>query len=435
MLILSVTLLTLGLVLYHNFSHSLKRNMDDLLRSKADGIAESIDTYWEAERLETDKNIPANIFNKQNSINFIKIAQRWVNEKTTGPAFINFSVHIFDAYGHPVAFSKDMPVPILSEKTFRDIFQKKSRYEDWKVELTPGKPALMLRTLTMPVIENNRLAYIVQVASPMAPMRTALHNLSLLLILLLPFTVILTGMSGIFLARIGLKLIHLEEALASQRQFMEDISHELKTPLSILKGELEVTLKKVRSAMEYENTLASSLEEVNRLISIVENLLTLAKFDTKTVALQMTVFDLNDLVQSVLDDMRVLARPKQITLDFNHPQALALKADRSQIRRLLLNLLDNAVKYTPQAGKVAVNLWQEDHWIKIMVTDTGVGISAEEHSRIFDRFYRVDKARTDSGFGLGLSIAKSIVKAHHGRIEVKTALHRGSTFTVLFPAS
>ena len=294
-----------------------------------------------------------------------------------------------------------------------------------------------------------------------------------MLFLLLPLTVVLTGIAGAFLAKVALRPVHkmiatihqiraenlklridvpatrdeiqalavtfnemiarLDESFTSQRQFMEDISHELKTPLAILKGELEVALKKVRPAAEYETVLFSSLEEVNRLVRIVENLLTLARFDTKTVTLEPEPLNLNELIQSALDDVRVLAQQKSIILSFHHRQPVFLNADRNQIRRLVLNLLDNALKYTPGGGTISVDLGQEQEAIKIEVSDTGTGIPQGDLPRIFDRFYRVEKSRGGSGFGLGLSISKSIVEAHHGRIDVQTTLNRGSIFTIFFP--
>ncbi len=472
MLILSVTLFLLGLVLYHNFSHKLKRDMDDLLRSRAQGIADSIDTYWETERLNTDRDASVQAFSKQGNINFLKIAQRWVDEKTMDPSLIDLSVHIFDAHGTPVASSRNILLPPLSVGILQNIFKGKGRYDDWKIDLTPGKPTA-LRVFTIPVFENNAIAYVVQVASPLLAMRAALHNLSLLLFLLLPLTVVLTGIAGAFLAKVALKpvnqmidtihqitaenlklrievpnskdeiqalavtfnemIIRLDESFSSQKQFMEDISHELKTPLAVLKGELEVTLKKARSATEYETILVSSLEEVNRLVRIVENLLTLARFDTKTVTLHKEPLDLNDLAAIALDDIRVLAEQKKIALNVRAQGSLFFNGDRNQIRRLMLNLLDNAIKYTANGGTISVDLSEANHLIKIEIVDTGIGIPAEELPRIFDRFYRVDKSRSSSGFGLGLSIAKSIVEAHEGRIEVKAASPQGSVFTIFLP--
>ncbi len=473
MLILSITLFLFGMVLYHNFSHKLKSDMDGLLRSRAEGIAASIDTYWETERLEADKNAQPSLFRKQDNINFLKIARRWVDEKNMDPALINFSVHIFDAYGRPVASSKDIPTPALPEKVFKEMLHGKGQYGSMKVDMPPGK-AVSLRTFTVPVIENRELAYVVQVASPLRDMYTALQSLSLLLLLFLPLTVLLTGISGAFLAKVALRPVHqmigtihqitaenlrlrvdvprsrdeisslavtfnemimrLDDSFTSRRQFMEDISHELKTPLAVLKGELEVTLKKVRSAGEYEDILQSNLEEINRLVRIVENLLVLAKFDAETLDLEPKLFDPNVLAREVLEDMRVLAHQKQISLDLHEGQPVSLFADLGQIRRVLLNLLDNALKYTPENGKVSVSIWQEGGQIKMEVADNGIGIPAEDLPRVFDRFYRVEQSRHRGGFGLGLSIAQSIVQAHKGRIDVKSAPREGTSFLVSLPA-
>jgi signal transduction histidine kinase len=225
----------------------------------------------------------------------------------------------------------------------------------------------------------------------------------------------------------------LDEAFTSQRQFMEDISHELKTPLSVLKGELEVTLKRIRSAQEYETALHSSLEEVNRLAVIVEDLLTLARFDAKTTTLHAHPVDLNVLVKDAVEAIDVLALQKNITLQLNAAHTADILADKNQFKRMVLNILDNAIKYTPPGGKITIDLRQADHWVDIDIADTGIGIPENELPHIFDRFYRVDKSRSTIGFGLGLSIAQSIAMAHGGKIVAKANTPQGTIFTISLP--
>jgi len=470
-LILSLTLFVFGVALYHNFHRKLSEDTDKILRSRAKGIEESIDTYWQAQRLEISENILKANSSKENNINFIKIARRWVSEKNTDPNLINFIVRVFDARGMAIASSRDVPLSHLDSRIFHDIKKGKGHFENTYIDLN-GKP-VSFRSFTTPVIENNRLAYIVQVDSSLGELRSALQSLGLSLLFLLPLTIIVTGVTGIFLVQLTLKPVHqmidtiheikaenlklrlkipgtkdeiealartfndmisrLDEAFTSQRQFMEDISHELKTPLSVLKGELEVTLKRIRSAQEYETTLHSSLEEVNRLARIVENLLVLARFDAKTTALQTMPLDIGLLIKESMEDMTMLAGQKQITLQFNNAHTSEILADKSQIKRLILNLLDNAIKYTPHGGKICVDLCQQEHTVDIDISDTGIGIPEDELPFIFDRFYRVDKSRSSSGFGLGLSIAKSIVQAHGGKIYARPNIPQGTIFTISFP--
>ena len=228
-------------------------------------------------------------------------------------------------------------------------------------------------------------------------------------------------------------IARLDEAFTSQRQFMEDISHELKTPLSVLKGELEVTLKRIRSAQEYEATLHSSLEEVNHLAGIVENLLTLARFDAKTTTLQAASVDLNLLIKDALDAISVLAVQKNITLQLKGDHAADVLADKNQLKRMVLNILDNAIKYTQPGGTISIDLHRQKDSADIDITDTGIGIPENELPHIFDRFYRVDKSRSSAGFGLGLSIAQSIAMAHGGRIDVKNNVPQGTIFTISLP--
>jgi signal transduction histidine kinase len=228
-------------------------------------------------------------------------------------------------------------------------------------------------------------------------------------------------------------LARLEKAFSSQQQFIQDISHELKTPLTVLRGELEVTLKKSRSAEEYAVVLRSCLEEIDKIRRIVENLLILAKLDTKGAPAETKPVDLCALLDKVTEHLKVLAEQKSIALNTVAPESVSMKGHETQLRRLFVNLVDNAIKYTPPKGKVVVSLKKDNDLAVAEISDTGQGIPADELPYIFDRFYRVDKARTSEGFGLGLSIARSIAQAHKGDIKVRSHEGLGTTFTVFLP--
>ncbi len=471
MFILSLALFIFGMVLYQNLHRKISQDTDDILRSRAKGIEQSIDTYWAAESMEIAEGNLKVHFTKEDNINFIKIARRWVGEKISDPNLINIIVRIFDAHGSPIASSRNIPTEHLNLRIFHDIKKGADHFENDYLDVN-GRPT-SFRIFTTPVMENKRLSYIVQVASPLAQQHEVFRNLSFSLFFLLPLTVFLTGLSGVFLVQLTLRpvdqmietihqitaenlklrleipgtkdeieslaktfnqmIARLDEAFSSQRQFMEDISHELKTPLSVLKGELEVTLKKIRSPQEYETALHSSLEEVNRLAGIVENLLTLARFDAKTTTLHAQLLDLNLLIKDTVEDIQVLAVQKEITLEYNSAHTVDIMADKNQIKRLVLNILDNAIKYTSPGGKISIDLRQQKDSADIDITDTGIGIPESELPHIFDRFYRVDKSRSSIGFGLGLSIAQSIAMAHGGKISAKPNLPQGTIFTVSLP--
>jgi signal transduction histidine kinase len=228
-------------------------------------------------------------------------------------------------------------------------------------------------------------------------------------------------------------LERLEHGFLSQRQFIENLAHELKTPLAVMKGELEVTIKKMRSTQEYESTLRSSLEEVNRIIKILEDLLVLARLDRSVVILDMKPIDLGFLAESAIKDIKILAEQKNIYINFSTQGEIVVNGDENKIKHLFLNILDNALKYTLPGGKVSVEIGQEDNEAKITFADEGIGIAGNDLPHIFNRFFRGDKARSNSSFGLGLSIAKSIVEVHKGRIEVESELNKGSTFIIFLP--
>jgi two-component system, OmpR family, sensor kinase len=236
-------------------------------------------------------------------------------------------------------------------------------------------------------------------------------------------------------------LERLEASFEQQRRFMADASHELRTPVAILRGETEVTLSRPdRSPAEYRDTLAVLRDESQRLARIIEDLFTLVRADAGQYRLTFRDTYLDELAAEVLLRARSLALARNITLSSSIEPDLPIHADEVLLGRMLLNLLDNAIKYTPQGGTVNLQCHREgDHYL-VSVSDNGPGVPQDLQPRIFDRFFRADKARPRSegdtgGAGLGLSIARWIADAHHGRLELTRSDGSGSTFTATLPAS
>lgn len=232
-------------------------------------------------------------------------------------------------------------------------------------------------------------------------------------------------------------LTRLENAFKEQQRFIADASHELRTPLAVLRGETEVALGKTRTIEEYQQSLSLIQDEAERLSRIVEDLFILARQPINTrAALNKERVSLNDAVRDCARAAQVLAFRKGVRLKLeNDSPSIALNGDEDLIKRMLLNLLDNAVKYTPAGGEISLALGRQNGNAEIVVRDTGIGIPVEAQPRVFDRFYRVDKARarTMGGAGLGLSIAQWIVEVHGGSINLASTPGHGSTFTIVLP--
>jgi heavy metal sensor kinase len=226
-------------------------------------------------------------------------------------------------------------------------------------------------------------------------------------------------------------LARIESGFARERQFTSDASHELRTPLTAMKTILNVMRDGERPTQEYREALDDLAEETDRLQGLVENLLQLARGE-KGLKLHKEEFDLSLLLADVADSLRPLADNKQLTLTCNLPPSLVISGDTDQLIRLIVNLLDNAIKYTEQ-GTVTVSARASEGNAIIEVADTGIGISREHLPHIFKRLYTVDPARSSGGAGLGLSIARQIVQAHGGRIKVQSDVGNGTKFTVSLP--
>ena len=227
-------------------------------------------------------------------------------------------------------------------------------------------------------------------------------------------------------------LARLDQSFEAMRRFVADASHELRTPISVIRGEADVALSHNRGATEYRDSLAIVLDESRRLSRLVDDLLNLARADAGRVNLQAQDFYFNDLLAECCRSMQTLAAASEVALECHSTGDVQFRGDEALLRRLVINLLDNAIRYTPPGGQVSAELEADTAVVRIRVSDTGIGIPSEAAPHVFDRFYRADRARSrqDGGFGLGLSIVKWIAESHNGSVELTRNPGPGTTFTV-----
>lgn len=229
----------------------------------------------------------------------------------------------------------------------------------------------------------------------------------------------------------------LEMSFAALRRFTADASHELKTPLAVLRADVERAMSASASRSEKMVALEEALQETTRMADLVESLLTLARADEGRFDLHREPVALEPLVREVFETATILGEAAKLTVTMPEPEPAVVLGDATRLRQLFLNLTTNAIKYTPRGGSVEISLTRHDRHASFAVRDTGAGISAADLPHIFERFYRADRARSRTpergGFGLGLAISRWIAEAHGGTIAVRSRLGRGSTFTVTLP--
>ncbi len=228
----------------------------------------------------------------------------------------------------------------------------------------------------------------------------------------------------------------LERSFEQLRCFTADASHELRTPLTVIRSVGEVALRDRHEEAVYRDTIGAMLEEADRLTRLVEELLTLARADGGRLVLRREPIDLGELTADTVQQLHVLADEKGQRLDVS-VQSLGIFGDRTVLRQALINIIDNAIKYSPEGATIGVRAGSNGGTAEVVIVDRGPGIAEEHRGRIFDRFYRIDPARSREagGFGLGLAIALWAVEAHGGRIEVSSAPGHGSVFRIALPAS
>jgi heavy metal sensor kinase len=231
-------------------------------------------------------------------------------------------------------------------------------------------------------------------------------------------------------------LARIESSFKRTMQFTADASHELRTPVTVMRSTAEIALRRRRDDEGYRKALASILQEAERTGNLIEDLLTLARLDSAQ-PLAVTNVDVRKTVEAAFARVSRWIERKQITPSLDSGDGNAwIRGDKEALIRLFFTLLDNSVKYTPPNGRIGVNICTTDDRVAVEVYDSGVGVPDAEIPRIFDRFYRVDKVRSsdEGGFGLGLAIAKSIAEMHHAKLSVESVEGQGSRFRVVFEA-
>jgi len=331
-----------------------------------------------------------------------------------------------------------------------------------------------IRLLSYPIRHGETLVNILRVGTSLRPMEEMLHRLVFILLIASPLAVALSMLGGWFLAGRALRpvdsitlaaqriaagdltqrihsnatdeigrlastfndmIARLEASIRQIRQFSADASHELRTPLTITKGETELALRKPRSSEVYRDVLESNLEEIDRMSRIVDELLLLSRADLGEIQLASEPVQLDHLVQEIQQQATMLGKEHQVETNLGVIEPALILGDEWRLRELLLNIVDNAIKYSQHMSTVTLSLVKDYNMAHISVQDHGIGIALEDQALIFDRFYRADAARAHAqkGTGLGLSICKWIVEAHHGQIEVASRFGEGSRFTITLP--
>ncbi|OGW83876.1 MAG: hypothetical protein A2Z83_00600 [Omnitrophica bacterium GWA2_52_8] len=319
-----------------------------------------------------------------------------------------------------------------------------------------------------------RPLFVLQIGAPIHEIRSTLQRLSLIIGISIPGLVVAACLAGWLLAKRSLRPIdsmirkareitmadlksrlprthtgdeldrladtlnemleRIENSAKSIRDFSSNISHELKTPLAIIRGEIDLALRRSRSPLDLIQTLRVIEEEVNELIRLVDDLMLLLKSDAKQLRLEKQNQKLEDILQQTADRFRERAAHKNIRLEVFIKQPAAVVGDSLYLKRLFSNLLDNAIKFTPEGGSVTMTQNRTpDNQVRVEVADTGIGIEPELTEKVFIRFFRTDQARAHEGSGLGLNIANAIAEAHGGKIQLKSTPNEGTHVFVFIP--
>ncbi|HEX7128217.1 MAG TPA: heavy metal sensor histidine kinase [Thermodesulfobacteriota bacterium] len=396
-----------------------------------------------------------------------------IPDPASGAVFLGEFVQIFDVQGSPRGVAGKRPrLPVPAEALSRAL---RGVADVRTVASADGRERI--RLLTAPLVDGRRVTGVMQIGVSLAPAEVTLARLATALALGCAAALVVAAVGGYWLAGVALRPIdamvsaassishtdlsrrlpeppyrdelarlaqtfnamiaRLEEAFARLDRFAADASHELRTPLTILRGEVDLALRHPRTPEEYREVLASNRDEIDRMATIVDQLLLLARAEKGQLVLAREPVRLDRLVEETVRQWRDLAVQSGLTLVLEPPPPLVVLGDELRLRELLLNLLENARKYTPAGGRITVRLAADEaaRVARISVEDTGVGIPADSVPRLFDPFFRADaaRARDAGGSGLGLTLVKRIADLHGGSVTVDSEVGKGTRFTVSLP--
>ena len=401
----------------------------------------------------------------------LQLLQEEVNEGQDSP-LANY-VRILDEKGANVFEFSNKEKPLLSEFFLDSLKIDKDPLRSWKKSTLGGRSYLLMSEWANVGVSPTEKR-LLQVALDISREQGLLNDYKNQVIGMLILGILFSAAAGFFIARKGMKplkditaairrirstrlhervnpslwpreltelassfdqlLDHLENSFSRLSQFSSNIAHELRNPINTLMGEAEVILSKPRTNLEYQYHIELNLEEYDKLANIIKSLLFLAKTESTDIIIERTVFDVSAEIKAMLEYYDALIEQQNIAIACQG--TASLNADLTLFRRVISNLLSNSIRYTPQGGKVDISIGQDaDHMVRVQIADTGIGIESAAIEKVFDRFYRSNKAKTASaqGTGLGLAIAKSIMDLHGGSIQIQSPPGQGTTVTLIFP--
>ena len=449
--LLATALLVFGAALYLSVESYLMTTLQNSLVAEASAISTNFVSEEEHKGMAWMSGEIIEAYAPEQSGRFIRITRH-------DGAVIYQSGFSREAYIDP----QDVSRPVIS--TLKRSFRKER-----------GNRKHRLLVYSQPYTSGSGTDYLIETGASLAPVERVLHTLLQTLSLITPLILLAAALGGHFLMerplrplvalanhaeRIGMHALgerlpvvatgdemermsqslnrmitRLEDALNHDRRFSADVSHELRTPLTILRGELEHVVQTPNLENATKEALGSALEEIDRMAKIVDDLLAIARVDAGTEALDRQCVDLGAIAQWTVDQMQLLAADKQINLNCKTNGPVQIVADQARIQQVLVNLLDNAIKYTPRGGMIGITVHVVQDKAVLEVRDTGIGIPAESLPHVFKRFYRSDQARSreSGGTGLGLSIVQAICNAHGGTVNVESANGLGTVVRVGLP--
>jgi heavy metal sensor kinase len=425
---------------------SIHSAVDEGLRDRAADIQELLERQWSPEQVQRELAAGSSVRGEDDILQIAETRREWAYSSVSAVHYrlqLAKSGKAGDNFHFLTMYSEGMPLRILNGQ---------------------------LRT--------GDKTYDVQIAAPMDDFYNAVNRFGLLLLLSVPVLLLVASAGGYWLSRKAVAPVgeiaraeqsisehelskrlpilqtgdelqslsetlnemfgRLEHAFKRVTQFTADASHELRTPVALMLTRTEIALRKQRSEADYRETIVRIHQELERTSALTENLMTLARSDSGSDALQVASTNLNEVLLEISEPARLLAQGKSIHYEQRLPEMpLRVNGNAPSLRRLFLILIDNAVKYTPREGRISVVLGVSDGAAVTEIRDTGAGISPSDLPHIFERFYRADasRSRESGGTGLGLSIAKWIAEAHHGKISVASKVGQGSVFRVQIPLS